>query len=84
MINEWHVRKMIEVKKLYPELDKIPRSKLFLVLLTSSVVFLLKGIGFVSTEIKNNYLQLQLLGLNKDALKREYSDVLSKVRGKKH
>ena len=79
MINEWHVRKMIEVKKLYPELDKIPRSKLFLVLLTSSVVFLLKGIGFVSAEKKNNYLCL-----NKDAPKREYSDVLSKVRGKKH
>ena len=79
MTNEWHLRKMIEVEKLYPELDKIPRSKLFLVLLTSSVVFLLKGIGFVSTEIKNNYLCL-----NKDALKREYSDVLSKVRGKKH
>ena len=79
MINEWHLRKMIEVKKLYPGLDKIPRSKLFLVLLTSSVVFLLKGIGLMSTEIKNNYLCF-----NKDALKREYSDVLSKVRGKKH
>ena len=52
MINEWHVRKMVEVKKLFPELDKIPRSKLFLVLLTSSVVFLLKGIGFVSAEKK--------------------------------
>ena len=52
MINEWHVRKMVEVKKLFPELDKIPRSKLFLVLLTSSVVLLLKEIGFVSTEIK--------------------------------
>ena len=79
MINELHVCKMIEVKKLYPEFDKVPRSKLFLVLLTSSVVFLLKRIGFMSTEIKNNYLCL-----NKDALKREYSDVLSKVRGKKH
>ena len=80
MINEWHVRKMVEVKKLFPELDKIPRSKLFLVLLTSSVILLLKEIGFVSAEIKKN----NFLCLNKDALKREYSDVLSKVRGKKH